>query len=113
MFVGGLSGIDVQVPIRVLAAHRLSVVGVTNGTIEQLRHLVDLLAEGQVFRKKRFLRYKFCLQIQAPSYKVFPISEAGTALKQLDRGEVEGRAILEVTREPGDGAPAKAAAVQH
>ncbi|KRZ05249.1 NAD-dependent alcohol dehydrogenase [Trichinella zimbabwensis] len=58
LYIGGLSGVDIQLSVKLLAQKRLS--------------------------------------LEPPTYKVYPVGQAGQVLKQLSMSELEGRAILEV-----------------
>lgn len=81
LFVGGLSGFDIQLPMKQFSKNHLTLVGIDRGTIDQLKQLVVLLSSGQV---------------GAPSYSIHPVNDAQKVLRQLSQSELEGRAILEV-----------------
>ncbi|XP_022124750.1 zinc-type alcohol dehydrogenase-like protein C1773.06c [Pieris rapae] len=57
----------------------VSIVVVPNGTIEQLRELVQLVANGE---------------IEPPPHSVFPADEAQEVVRKLCNSEIQGRAIL-------------------
>ncbi|CAK1554661.1 unnamed protein product [Leptosia nina] len=57
----------------------VSIVVVPNGTIEQLRELVQLVAKGE---------------IEPPPHSVFPAEEAQEVVRKLCNSEIQGRAIL-------------------
>lgn len=50
------------------------------GSLDQLRELMDLVAEGKV---------------TPPAYKVFPVENAPEVLRRLSKSQLEGRAVLE------------------
>ncbi|CAG9558586.1 unnamed protein product [Danaus chrysippus] len=57
----------------------VNIVAVQNGTIEQLRELVELVANGT---------------IEPPPHSVFPAEEAQEVVRKLCNSEIKGRAIL-------------------
>ncbi|OWR50440.1 uncharacterized protein LOC116777463 [Danaus plexippus] len=57
----------------------VNIVAVQNGTIEQLRELVELVANGT---------------IKPPPHSVFPAEEAQEVVRKLCNSEIKGRAIL-------------------
>ncbi|XP_065313827.1 uncharacterized protein LOC135923021 isoform X2 [Gordionus sp. m RMFG-2023] len=79
LFVGGLSGADVRIPLRPLAVHSHSIVGVGRGTEEQLAGLVTKVSQGIIV---------------PPPFTVFPIEKAGEVVRRLSHGEIKGRAVL-------------------
>ncbi|XP_045784119.1 zinc-type alcohol dehydrogenase-like protein C1773.06c [Maniola jurtina] len=57
----------------------VNIVVVPNGTIEQLKELVELVANGE---------------IEPPPHSVFPVEEAQEVVRKLCNSEINGRAIL-------------------
>uniref|UniRef100_A0AC35UFM2 PKS_ER domain-containing protein n=1 Tax=Rhabditophanes sp. KR3021 TaxID=114890 RepID=A0AC35UFM2_9BILA len=81
LYISGVFGIDIALPVKLLAKKELAVEGVCRGSIDQLKELVNLLAEGK---------------FGVPDYQVYPINDAANVLKELSLSHLEGRAILEV-----------------
>lgn len=82
LLVGGNSWHKVPISIHRLAANNLSVIGIKNGTKEQLQELVNIMSQGT---------------LTAPCYQVFPVDQAMSVFDLLNQSQINGRAILEVT----------------
>ncbi|KAI6202681.1 PKS-ER domain-containing protein [Aphelenchoides besseyi] len=81
LFVGGLAGTKVQLPVNLMCENGLSVQGIKRGTFENLRQLMAMIERGE---------------IEVPDYSVYPVDEAVKVMQQMSAGELDGRTILEV-----------------
>jgi propanol-preferring alcohol dehydrogenase len=82
LLVGGISGLDVPIPVKEIAQKKLSIMGMKRGSVEQLKEVVKLVSAGI---------------ISPPEYRVFAIKDASTIMRQLSNSKFQGRAILEFT----------------
>jgi len=82
--VAGNAEHEAHVSLQTLAINEQSLIGTQRGSIEMLKSLIDLVANGKIL---------------APSYQVFPVSEANQVFKKVSKAQVTGRAILQICPE--------------
>lgn len=79
ILVGGNAIAEVSINLNTLAAKQQSIVGIPKGTVEQLRTLVEAVADKKV---------------EPPCFSVHNVEEAGQVLEDLFECRLTGRAIL-------------------
>jgi len=82
--VAGNSGHEAQVSLQTLAINEQSLIGTQRGSVEMLEHLISLVAEKKIL---------------APSYSIFPVSEADQVFRKVSQAQIKGRAILQICPE--------------
>ncbi|XP_045174241.1 uncharacterized protein LOC123535595 [Mercenaria mercenaria] len=79
ILVGGNAMAEVSINLNTLAAKQQSIVGIPRGTVEQLRFLVETVADKK---------------IEPPSFSVHNVEETGQVLEELYECRLTGRAVL-------------------
>eukprot|EP00918_Siedleckia_nematoides_P012278 GHVU01026903.1.p1 GENE.GHVU01026903.1~~GHVU01026903.1.p1 ORF type:complete len:390 (+),score=15.06 GHVU01026903.1:239-1408(+) len=82
LVAGGNSKQDVSISLNSLTRNHQCVMGVPQGSKEQLVTLVKLIADGQVV---------------PPCYYVFPVEEANIVFRRLSQCQINGRAVLRIS----------------
>jgi len=81
ILVGGSSSTEVSISLNALAAKQQSIVGIPKGNMNQLRDLVNFVAEGK---------------LTPPCFAVFPIEDVNQVFDDLCECRITGRAIFKV-----------------
>ncbi|KAL8611682.1 hypothetical protein ACOMHN_054663 [Nucella lapillus] len=81
ILVGGNSKTEVSISLSALAAKQQSIVGIPQGSFNQLQELVSFLAEGK---------------LDPPCYAVFPIEDVKQVFDDFCECRITGRAIFRV-----------------
>jgi len=81
ILVGGNSMTEVSISLNALAAKQQSIVGIPKGNMNQLRDLVNFVAEGQ---------------LTPPCHAVFPIEDVNQVFDDLCECRVTGQAIFKL-----------------
>lgn len=79
ILVGGNAMAEVSINLNTLAAKQQSIVGIPKGSVDQLRFLVDTIADKKV---------------EPPSFSVHNVEETSQVLQELYECRLTGRAVL-------------------
>lgn len=80
--VAGNSGHEAHVSLQTLAINEQSLIGTQRGSAELLEQLIHLVADHKIV---------------APSYQIFPVSQADQVFRKVSLAQIQGRAILQVS----------------
>jgi alcohol dehydrogenase, propanol-preferring len=77
----GLAGGTLELPLVIAINKALKVIGNFTGSPRDLQQIIDMLRRGQ---------------IKPPAARGFPLEDANLALHELEKGNIEGRAVLKL-----------------